>query len=38
MIQWWYADNGTQAGPMDFDALGQIDAGRQDQPRHTGMA
>jgi len=24
MIQWWYADNGTQAGPVDFDGLGQL--------------
>lgn len=24
MIEWWYADNGKQAGPVDFDALTQL--------------
>jgi predicted lipid-binding transport protein (Tim44 family) len=41
MIQWWYADNGTQAGPMDFDALGQLMQGGKINPDtlvwHEGM-
>lgn len=24
MIEWWYADNGQQIGPVDFDALTQL--------------
>jgi hypothetical protein len=41
MIQWWYADNGTQAGPVDFDALGQLMQGGKINPDtlvwHEGM-